>query len=157
MKKIDAAQIEALTQLLAMLVIIGSLIFVGLEMCQSQRIPLIGLIQERSYTGIDVIAAFTQADLDWFSTMFHIAPELALTIQQKSERNADNINWFLYEADYFQYSQGLMTGSVWQAKLHAMDVNLKGCAYPEIYEMRVGLVEGEFKSVLDNMPSQCTE
>ena len=67
------------------------------------------------------------------------------------------INWFLYEADYFQYSQGLMTGSVWQAKLHAMDVNLKGCAYPEIYEMRVGLVEGEFKSVLDNMPSQCTE
>ena len=63
----------------------------------------------------------------------------------------------LYEADYFQYSQGLMTDSVWQAKLHAMEVNLKGCTYPEIYEMRAELVEGEFKSVLDNMPSQCTE
>ena len=50
-----------------------------------------------------------------------------------------------------------MTDSVWQAKLHAMEVNLKGCAYPEIYEMRAELVEGEFKSVLDNMPSQCTE
>ena len=157
MKKFDAAQIEALTQLLAMIGIIGSLIFVGLEMRQSQRIALVSQMQERSYTGIDVIAAFTEADLDWFSTMFHIAPEFELTTQQKAERNADNINWFLYEADYFQYSQGLMTGSVWQAKLHAMEINLKGCAYPEIYEMRAGLVEGEFKSVLDNMPSQCTE
>ncbi len=84
MEKIDAAQIEALTQLLAMVGIIGSLIFVGLEMCQSQRIPLLGLIQERSCTGIDVIAAFTEADLDWFNSKFHIAPEFALTTQQKS-------------------------------------------------------------------------
>jgi len=37
-KKIDAAQIDALIQLLAMIGTIGSLIFVGLEMRQSQRI-----------------------------------------------------------------------------------------------------------------------
>ena len=40
MKKIDASQIDALIQLLAMAGIIGSLIFVGLEMRQSQRIAI---------------------------------------------------------------------------------------------------------------------
>ena len=48
MKKFDAAQIEALTQLLAMIGIIGSLIFVGLEMRQSQRIAQAGQQQDRT-------------------------------------------------------------------------------------------------------------
>ena len=48
MQKIDAAQIEAVTQLLAMIGIIGSLIFVGLEMRQSQRIAQAGQQQDRT-------------------------------------------------------------------------------------------------------------
>ena len=63
----------------------------------------------------------------------------------------------MYEADYFQYSQGLMTEPVWQAKLRAMEVNLKRCEYPEIYELRSQLVEAGFKRILDSMPSQCQE
>jgi hypothetical protein len=48
-----------------------------------------------------------------------------------------------------------MTEPVWQAKLRAMEVNLKRCEYPEIYEMRSELVEIELKRILDQMPFQC--
>jgi len=48
MEKINPTQIDALIQLLAMIGIIGSLIFVGLEMRQSQRIAQAGQQQDRT-------------------------------------------------------------------------------------------------------------
>ena len=152
MKKVG---LDTSVQLLGMLGVIASLVFVGLEMRQSQRIALVSQIQERSYSVSAEVYAFTEAGLDWFSSKFSITPISELTIEQKAARNSENVSWFVYEADYFQYSQGLMTESVWQAKLRAMEVNLKRCEYPEIYEVRSKLVEAEFKSILDNMPSQC--
>ena len=144
-------------QLLGMLGVIASLIFVGLEMRQSQRIALVSQMQERSYTASSEAYAFTEANLDWFSSKFSIAPSIELTTEQKAARNSENVSWFIYEADYFQYSQGLMTEPVWQAKLRAMEVNLKRCEYPEIYQTRSQLVEEEFKRILDSMPSQCED
>ena len=154
MKKID---VDTWIQLLGMFGVIASLIFVGLEMRQSQRIALVSQMQERSYTASSEAYAFTEANLDWFSSKFNIQPAIELTTEQKAARNSENVSWFIYEADYFQYSQGLMTEPVWQAKLRAMEVNLKRCEYPEIYQVRSELVEEKFKAILDGMPSQCED
>lgn len=149
--------VERMLNILGVAGVTASLIFVGLELRQSQRIALVSQIQERSYAASAEMNAFTEADLDWFSSKFRIAPESILTTEQKAARNSLNQSWFFYEADYFQYSQGLMTEPVWQAKLRAMEVNLKRCEYPEIYELRSQLVEAGFKRILDSMPSQCQE
>ena len=154
MRKIS---VEIWVQLLGMFGVIASLIFVGLEMRQSQRIALVSQMQARSYTASNEAYAFTEANLDWFSSKFGIPPDSQLTTEQKAARNSENVSWFIYEADYFQYSQGLMTESVWQAKLRAMEVNLKRCEYPEIYQVRSALVEEEFRIILDRMPSQCAD
>lgn len=156
MKKVKVS-FDAWVQLLGMLGVIGSLVFVGLEMRQSQRIALVSQIQQRSYAASAEPHAFTEANLDWFSSKFSLPPTSELTSEQKASRNSENVSWFFYEADYFQYSQGLMTEPVWQAKLRAMEVNLKRCEYPEIYEMRSALVEERFKNILDEMPSQCEQ
>ena len=142
-------------QLTGMSSIVASLMFVALEMRQSQRIALVSQIQERSYAATEATSAFTEANLDWFSVKFSIPPKSQLTTEQKAARNSENASWFFYEADYFQYSQGLMTDAVWQAKLRAMEFNLKRCEYPEIYEVRSELVQIELKDILDQMPSQC--
>ena len=44
-------------QLLGMLGVLGGLVFVGLEMRQSQRIALVNQIQERSYKAVDTVNA----------------------------------------------------------------------------------------------------
>ena len=152
MKKVN---MDTWIQLLGMLGVLAGLLFVGLEMRQSQRIALVSQIQERSYAASAETSAFTEANLDWFSGKFSIPPMFELTTEQKAARNSENQSWFFYEADYFQYSQGLMTEPVWQAKLRAMEVNLKRCEYPEIYEVRSELVEIALKRILDQMPSQC--
>ena len=50
---------------------------------------------------------------------------LTPTTEQKAARNSENKSWFIYEADNFQYSQGLITESLGQAKLSVMEVNTK--------------------------------
>ena len=80
-------------QLWGMLGVIASLIFVGLEMRQSQRIALVSQMQERSYTASSEAYAFTEANLDWFSSKFSIAPSIELTTEQKAARNSENVSW----------------------------------------------------------------
>ena len=141
-------------QLLGMVGVLGGLVFVGLEMQQTQSIALVNQIQERSYKAIDTVNATIEADLDWFSTAFAIAsPVEGLTSQEKARRSFYNINWFMYEADYFQYSQGLMTDAVWQSKLRAMEVSLQRCLFPEIYDSRIALVEEGFKNIIESLSS----
>ena len=80
---------------------------------------------------------------------------LPLQLNKKRQEILISKAGFFYEADSFQYSQGLMTEPVWQAKLRAMEINLKRCEYLDIYELRSELVETGFKKILDSMPSQC--
>jgi hypothetical protein len=152
----EKVSLDTWLQRLGMLGVMASLVFVGLEMRQSQRIALVSQIQQRSYAASAEAYTFTEAGLDWFSSKFSIPTRSELTTEQIAARNSENVSWFFYEADYFQYSQGLMTEAIWQAKLRAMKVNLKRCEYPEIYQMRSKLVEIEFKKILDSMPSRCT-
>ena len=73
MKKIKIS-FDTWVQLLGMIGVLGGLVFVGLEMRQSQRIALVNQIQERSYKAVDTVNAALEADLDFFSTAFLIAP-----------------------------------------------------------------------------------
>ncbi len=79
---------------------------------------------------------------------------LTPTTEQKSARNSENLSWFIYEADYFQYSEGLMTKSVGQAKQSAMELNLKRSEYTETYQVRSELMKEKFKTILNRMPAQ---
>ncbi len=155
MVKIHKIDINALIQLLGMIGVIGSLIFVGLEMRQSQRIALVNQMQQRSYSASATINSSTEANLDWYSHQFKVEYDDEFSTEDKAVRNILNVNWFIYEADYFQYTQGLMTEEVWQAKLRGMATNLKRCDNQEIYQKRVELVEEGFKKILESIPFQC--
>ena len=60
--------IEDLIRLLGMVGIIGSLIFVSLEMQQSQSIAVASQQQERTAITVDMINAFYEVDVDFKST-----------------------------------------------------------------------------------------
>ena len=152
MNRID---INALIQLLGMVGVIGSLVFVGLEMQQSQRIALVNQIQQRSYATQGTIGAFIEANKDWFSAQFPAIPTKNLSEVEKDIRNDLNQAWFVYEADYFQYSQGLMTDEVWQAKFAGIVTNLKRCDNQEIYQQRIKLVEEGFQRILEGVQVDC--
>ena len=67
MRKID---IQDLIQLLGMVGIIGSLIFVGLEMRQSQMIAQAGQNQERMGAATDMVNTMNEVVADFQSLVF---------------------------------------------------------------------------------------
>ena len=69
--------IEDLVQLLAMIGIIGSLIFVGLEIKQSQRTAMAGQQMEKTAITTNRFTAFNEPGLDWHSFAFGNRPRLA--------------------------------------------------------------------------------
>ena len=79
--------IEDLIQLFGMVGIIGSLIFVGLEMQQSQRIAVASQQQERAAITVDMINAFYEVDVDFQSTYFDKEFNYQLSTEEIAYRN----------------------------------------------------------------------
>ena len=83
--------------------IIGSLIFVGLEMRQSQRIAMAGQQMERTAITTNCFTALNEAGLDWHSIAFLNRPELADQYPPRIAAGRNNFHQtlFVYENDYF--------------------------------------------------------
>ena len=156
MRKID---IQDLIQLLGMVGIIGSLIFVGLEMRQSQRIAMAGQQMERTALLIEGNSVFTEAGLDWHSIAFLDQPELAGTYPSGIAGGRNNYHSFLftYENDYFQFSQGLMPIEVWEAKKAAQSFFYNQCRYREILNIRKAFFPDGLVKVIDSLQDNCAE
>ena len=118
MRKIE---MHDLIQLLGMVGIIGSLIFVGLEMKQSQMIAQAGQNQERMGAAGDMVNTLNEVVADFQSLVFENKRDYKdyLSDEEIIQRNLFHILLFTYENDHFQYSRGLMPEDVWSAKLSA--------------------------------------
>ena len=121
MRKID---IQDLIQLLGMIGIIGSLVFVGLEMRQSHRIALAAQHQARSEMFMDQVNVHTEAGL----TFRDYANE---------ERYAGlNGLWaasIVFENDFVQYELGLMEEDLWEKKKAVIRTLSRFCEMADIW------------------------
>ena len=97
--------IEDLIQLFGMVGIIGSLIFVGLEMQQSQRIAVASQQQERAAITVDMINAFYEVDVDFQFTYFDKEFNYQLSTEEIAYRNMVHKGWLLYEMTFISTSK----------------------------------------------------
>ena len=121
MKKID---INVLIQLLGMIGIIGSLVFVGLEMRQSHRIALAAQHQARSEMFMDQVNVHTEAGLTFRD-------------YSNEERYAGlNGLWaasIVFENDFVQYELGLMEEDLWEKKKAVIRTLSRFCEMADIW------------------------
>ena len=105
--------INAVVQLLGMLGIIISLIFVGLEMRQSQRIAIAGQYQARAAMNAASIQAAIEAGID-FSAQSRLSQSNLTSEEQVQQRNFTNLANTRIENDYYQYQLGLIDEETWE-------------------------------------------
>ena len=121
MRKID---IQDLIQLLGMIGIIGSLVFVGLEMRQSHRIALAAQHQARSEMFMDQVNVHTEAGLTFRD-------------YSNEERYAGlNGLWaasIVFENDFVQYELGLMEEDLWEKKKAVIRSLSRFCEMADIW------------------------
>lgn len=144
-------------QLLGMLGVIASLTFVGLEMRQSQRIAIAGQQQSRAEITNNFVSTFLETGLDFQSIYFKRETRQNRSVEDVAFRNAIHVTWFIYENDFYQYTQGLMDESTWQAKLAGIQIVYDYCDAREIYDVRAPIFAVEFRAVVESLPNKCGE
>ena len=130
MRKID---IQDLIQLLGMAGIIGSLVFVGLEMRQSQTIAIAGQQQERAAMFIQRYATFIEAGLNYYEVIINKDLDSLSAEEAGARKNNVFINWTIYENDFYQYQAGLMTEQNWLANLENIRIIYNQCENRDVY------------------------
>ena len=130
MKKI---RLDTWIQLVGMLSVVAGLIFVGIEMRQTQRVALAAQQQQRAATLIEIIGTFSEANsplswLDFVSEDFDVSEENSRALGE----NAAYQLWMIYENDYLQYELGLMDNDIWEAKLAAMRYLVGRCQFQDV-------------------------
>ena len=156
MRKIE---MHDLIQLLGMVGIIGSLIFVGLEMKQSQMIAQAGQNQERMGAAGDMVNTLNEVVADFQSLVFENKRDYKdyLSDEEIIQRNLFHIFLFTYENDHFQYSRGLMPEDVWSAKLSAFAFFYNNCEMRSIIETRIQYYSEDFVNIIRGIPDECME
>ena len=145
------------TNLLGIIGIIGSLVFVGLELRQSQQIALAAQQQQRAALITEVIGTFSDANPPISFLDF-----LNQTIDMDDKNNRATTEtymyrvWMIYENDHLQHKLGLMDEDVWQAKLTSMRAIYGMCQYKEVTRFALSYSSQDLRETLQGSgPNPC--
>jgi len=146
MKKVSA---DTWLQFLGMSSVVAGLVFVGLEMQQTQRIARATATSDRMYQIILDIYTTGEIGLDWSNIVFGDASELT-EAERTQKRNNASVGWFITENDFNLYNLDLISEEVWEAKRGIISFYYNQCELRDIYEMRRDLMPIEFIQVVDS-------
>ena len=144
MKRIS---LDVWIQLIGMFSIVFSLLFVGLQMQQSQTIALASQQQARTEVLVDIIGGFDEGDKSFVDLISGIVDGRYFD-DSNVVRDAIWQIWMLYENDFLQYKLGLMDDEVWEAKLNAMLAIYNACNYRDITDLVLGFSTAELSILL---------
>ena len=156
MKKIS---LDTWIQLVGMLSVVAGLIFVGIEMRQTQRVALAAQQQQRAAALIEIIGTFSEANtplswLDFVSEDFDVSKESSRALGE----NAAYQLWMIYENDYLQYELGLMDNEIWKAKLAAMRYLVSRCQFQDVNQAALTYSNAELTALLRGVSvEECSE
>ena len=154
MKKIS---LDVLVQLIGLLSILGGLIFVGMEMRQSQQIALAAQQQARSEVLIDMINTFSEGSEKFHTTIEAFGEDIYLENDILSSNSVYQF-WLLYENDFLQYQLGLMDEEIWQAKVAAMRRTYNACQFRPETGLMFNFVTAELSNfIIETTEDECSE
>ena len=148
MKKVS---LDVWIQLLGMLSVLAGLVFVGLEMRQSQQIALAAQQQERASLVTEIIGTFSETNppisfLDFLNENLDVSNQNNRAVAETYIYRM----WMVYENDYLQYELGLMDEDIWLAKLAAMRNVYSRCQYREVTARALSFSSADLLTLLDD-------
>ena len=152
MKKIS---LDTWIQLIGMLGVLGGLVFVGLEMQQSQRIALADTEQQRAIAQQQNFWAFLESGYD-LDKVFRAQNLDELSSGEITARRTNHhIQWYIAESDFAQYRNGLMTDEVYEAKERNIERLLSHCDLRDITYFRLQYFAPDFLEQIEKFDDPC--
>ena len=150
MKKVS---LDTWIQLLGMVGLLGGLIFVGLELRQTQRIALAEMEQRRSEQTTNRSLAFLEGEVETWAKVQGVP----LSELSPKERMVREMHWSwaaqMQQNTLFQYQEGFISESQWDVIAERILVSWNNCQNREFYNFR--FLETAFTDYLETLPDEC--
>ena len=150
-----AISFTGLANFLGVVGVIGSLIFVGLELRQTQRIAIAGQIQERAKMETDRIISYTagniQGQLLFNPSSFEF--ESLNDEEQSIARLAQAWKGVMHQNNYYQYQMGLFDERYWPQQVRRITNWHNTC---ELRQPIENYIE-EFQEFLLSLEDRCVD
>ena len=141
---------RSIAEMIGISAIVASLIFVGLQLKQSQEIALASQYQARA-----------DAAMNFFNT--HL--EAGFVLPMFRDKVTDTVSaediaatmwyWTAIDNHYYQYQNGFLAESAWQGQLRAMKQFHNLCKYRFIYDLRKHSYRPELVALVDSWEDKC--
>ena len=145
-------------QLIGMFSIVASLIFVGLEMRQSQRIALASQQGERVSYFLSMVDSLSESQISYREILSMASG--GTPIKEEYRWAVDNVGdmyWWIVENDFLQYTLGLMDENIWQAKLAGLRGAYNMCPARYLWEIRRNTTDSRLVSLVESFPDNCAD
>jgi len=139
-------------ELIGIVAIVASLVFVGLQLRQSHEIALATQYQARAEATQNLHLASIEAD--------YLAPIPALRNGIGDKFSARDINlflwlWIQYDNHFYQYESGFLEESAWQAQLRNIRELYSICDARFAFEWRKKGLRSEFVELVESFEDPC--
>jgi len=135
--------------------LVGGLVFVGLEMRQSQRIALADTEQQRAIAQQQNFWAFLEAGYD-LDKVFRAENVNELSNDEIIARRTNHhIQWYIAESDFAQYRNGLMTDDVYEVKERNIERLMSHCDLQDITYFRLQYFAPDFLERIGKFANPC--
>ena len=141
-----------IAELVGLVAIIASLIFVGLQLKQSQEIAIATQYQARAAATQELSLAHIEAG---YLTR---VPELRAGLSD--DVTAEDINtalwlWIQMDNHFYQYQSGFLSEDAWQAQQRNAKGVYSDCAMRFVYEWRKNGLRAEFVALVESFDDPC--
>ena len=157
MKKIKVS-FDTWIHLLGMIGVLGGLVFVGLEMRQSQQIAIGTQQMARATMNTDAINALMESGLNVQTVLDMLEGNTPIT--EEYQLGIDSMihhAWWVAESDFVQNEMGLMQSGTWQAKSATMESLYNNCYAREAFDSRKFEFHPGLVALVESYPDECTE
>ena len=150
--------LDSWVQLIGMLSVVAGLVFVGLEMQQSQKIALAGQQANRVQLFSSMMDANNEQGIDQQKLQMILSGQIPMTKDYEwVVMNGLHRMWWIYENDFLQNELGLMDENIWQAKRNAMEANYNFCEGRPVFDIRKNTLDSRLVELVESFPDECAD
>jgi hypothetical protein len=152
----DSAKLNDWMQVVGIFALVASLIFVGLQMKQTQKIALAGQYQARAQATIDFFAVRMESDYVSPSYMEQIGQDVTPR-QIRHRRNNMQVVWTIMDNNHFQHQQGFLTEETWLGYANFIRRIYLRCDDRRLFEGRKKMFRASFVEFVETQVGPCVE
>ena len=154
-----AISFTGVANFLGIIGVIGSLVFVGLELQQTQKIAIAGQVQARAEMLANRYIALMQGEADSMNQILSVTQPAASMNPKLEVLRSAQIGWniAIMTNTFYQYSVGLLTEEQFAVASKRMISFKANCSIRDDIESALYFAEKSFVDFFNNLPDACTD